>query len=97
MVKHMNKVFFTLVLLFVTFTAIAEEDNPRLKDAESIYRSFEIDVIGARGAVQVSQAADMAQMKYSRMIIAQNEEIISLLRQLAARNKQGTTERPARK
>ena len=60
----------------------AQNDNARNREAESIYTSFSIETIGARGAAQVSQLADQAQMKYSKIIIAQNEEIIALLKQL---------------
>lgn len=66
----------------ISNVAVAQDENPRLKDAEDIFRNFEISSIGAKGAVQVSQMADQAQISYSRMIIAQNEEIISLLKQL---------------
>jgi len=88
--KYMNGSI--LFICFTLFTAVvsAQEDSPRLKDAEKIYNSFEIEAIGARGAVQVSQIADMAQIKYSRMIIAQNEEMIALLKQIAGQRKQGT-------
>lgn len=81
----MKTLFSILFLSLSVVPTFAQEDNPRLKEAESIYTSFTIDTIGAKGAVQVSQMADMAQMKYSRMLIAQNEEIIALLKQIAAK------------
>lgn len=81
----MKTLFCILFLSLSVVPTFAQEDNPRLKEAESIYSNFTIETIGARGAVQVSQMADMAQMKYSRMLIAQNEEIITLLKQIAAK------------
>jgi hypothetical protein len=93
----MKKLILISVISALSFSVFAQEDNQRLKDAESIYRAFEIDSIGARGAVQVSQLADISQIKYSRMIIAQNEEIIALLKQLVERNRQPPPERPTKK
>lgn len=46
------------------------------------YESFANMKSGARGAVQVSQAADEAGMRMQLMIIAQNQRIIELLEQL---------------
>lgn len=40
---------------------------------------------GARGAVQVSQAADEAGIKFQLIIMAQNQRIIELLEQIAKR------------
>lgn len=42
-----------------------------------------INMIGARGAVQVSQVADSAQVDFLQIIIKQNDEIIRLLRKIA--------------
>lgn len=46
-----------------------------------------IEMIGSRGAVQVSQVADQAQIDFSQMLIKQNDEIIRLLRIIAKDNK----------
>ena len=78
----MKRLILLTFIALISNVAVAQDDNPRLKDAEDIFHNFEISSIGAKGAVQVSQMADQAQISYSRMIIAQNEEIISLLKQL---------------
>lgn len=73
-------------------TAVAEEKkdiDDVIKDtdagkmsvvAEQISFDTQIRMIGANSAPQVSQVADQAQLKYSAIIIKQNDEIIRLLR-----------------
>ena len=48
--------------------------------AEIIILNAETNMIGAHGAVQLSQVADQAQLKFTAILIKQNDEIIKLLR-----------------
>jgi len=63
---------------------IKSADPGKLAEVAEI-RALEarINMIGARGAVQVSQVADSAQVDFSQMLIKQNDEIIRLLRKIA--------------
>jgi hypothetical protein len=81
--KEVKKAFaIGIFLTLISACALAQEDNQRLKEAAEIYSAFATATIYSKGAVQVSQLADEAQMKYSRMIISQNEEVIALLKQI---------------
>jgi hypothetical protein len=53
-----------------------------LRVADGIASNARINMIGARGAVQVSQVADQAQLELSLILIKQNQEIIRLLKVL---------------
>jgi hypothetical protein len=60
---------------------IKNSDVGKMSDvAEIITNNAEINMIGAQGAVQISQVADQAQLKFSAILIRQNDEIIKLLR-----------------
>jgi len=81
--KNIKKfIIFNIFFCFFTTLTYAQTYNERNNQAAQIYTEFSIEIIGAKGAVQVSQSADMAQMKYSKIIIAQNEEMIALLKEL---------------
>lgn len=76
----------------LTNTCIAADSDERIKNsdpgrlaevAELIALEARLNMIGARGAVQVSQAADQAQVDFSRILIKQNDEMIRLLRKIA--------------
>jgi hypothetical protein len=88
-----NALFIALIIaLLMNVTAVAEEKkdiDDVIKDtdagkmsvvAEQISFDTQIRMIGANSAPQVSQVADQAQLKYSAIIIKQNDEIIRLLR-----------------
>ena len=89
--KEVKKIFaIGMFLILTSACALAQEDNQRLKEAAEIYGAFATASIYSKGAVQVSQLADEAQMKYSRMIIAQNEEVILLLKQILSKPSQSS-------
>lgn len=50
--------------------------------SSAAFRRFTNLSVGARGAAQVSQAADEASIKFQMIIVAQNQRIIELLEQL---------------
>ena len=60
---------------------IKTTDAGKMSDiAEIIILNAETNMIGAHGAVQISQVADQAQLKFTAILIKQNDEIIKLLR-----------------
>jgi len=78
-------------LVVMPISALAAEADQQIRAAdpaaisavaESIILSAEIEMIGAKGASQVSQLADQAQLKLAKIQIRQNEEIIKLLRRM---------------
>jgi len=84
-------VAFSCCVLFPLST-FASDDDDRIKTAdpaailcvaESIISWTEISMHSAKGASQVSQLADQAQLKLAKIQIKQNEEIIKLLRRIA--------------
>jgi hypothetical protein len=70
------------------YNYIENADPGRLSEvARTIATEAEIAMISAKGAVQVSQLADQAQITLSRFLIKQNDEIIRLLRVIAKEKK----------
>jgi len=69
---------------FVFADDIDATDSAKMSGVASrIVSSAEIEMIGARGASQVSQLADQAQLQLSKIIIKQNDEIVRLLRKIS--------------
>lgn len=84
----MSKIIFGFILIFLAGICQADEvssaDAAKMsRVADSIVTNAEINAIGARGAAQVSQIADQAQLQLARIIVKQNDEMISLLREIA--------------
>ncbi|NBT48421.1 MAG: hypothetical protein EBT07_11530 [Actinobacteria bacterium] len=80
-------VAFTLTLctkVLAQDSAIRTTDQAQMESlAWRLISSAEINMIGARGAAQVSQVADQAQLNLALIRIRQNDEIIRLLRKIA--------------
>ena len=83
------KKIFLLIVVFANFSyANADQvdttDPAKMSEvASKILSAAEIDMIGARGAAQISQLADQAQLQLSKIIIKQNDEIVRLLRKIS--------------
>ena len=70
--------------VFAQDSRISTTDPAKMGDvARSIVSTAEIGMIGARGAAQVSQVADQAQLSLALIKIRQNDEVIRLLRKIA--------------
>ena len=76
-----------LILLALFGVARAQDPGNAAAEAASIVTKAEIEMIGARGAVQVSQIADQAQLKLSVILIKQNDEMVKLLREILKKTK----------
>ena len=86
----LNKVRCALVsLVLVTTHGVVGAQDPgnSSNEATAVVSQAEIEMIGARGAVQVSQIADQAQLKLSLILIRQNDELIRLLREMVKKPK----------
>ena len=84
----MRKIIACSVFLSLSFQVYADEissaDPARMSRlADSIVSDVNMSSTYAKGAAQVSQLADQAQLKLSQMLIRQNDEIVTLLREIA--------------
>jgi hypothetical protein len=70
--------------VFAQDSTISSADPARMGEvAQLIILRAEGNMIGARGAAQVSQVADQAQLSLALIKIRQNDEVIRLLRKIA--------------
>lgn len=86
--RPLQRLVSAAALLAASFSTAAQDiagsdPGALLRVAERVASEARINMIGAKGAVQVSQVADQAQLELSIIIIKQNEEVIRLLRSMA--------------
>lgn len=70
---------YQLIFKRVKVFNLDEATPPDAEDIRNAYYPYSFGKIGAKGAVQVSQLADEAQIEFMMMLLAQNMRIIELL------------------